>query len=77
VSMDMVTVDLSNCPDARIGDPVVLWGHGLPVEVVARRADTIPYELVCRLTRRVRYRAMTMQRSKDGQGLQRALSLVR
>jgi alanine racemase len=56
VSMDMITIDLSACPQARIGDPVVLWGQGLPIEIVARSADTIPYELVCRITRRVRYR---------------------
>lgn len=56
VSMDMITIDLANCPDARINDPVVLWGRGLPIEEVARAAETIPYELVCRITRRVRYR---------------------
>ena len=57
VSMDLITIDLANCPHARVGDRVVLWGRGLPVEAVAERAGTIPYELVCRITRRVRYRA--------------------
>jgi len=57
VSMDMITVDLSACPHARVGDPVVLWGQGLPVEEVAEAAGTIPYELVCRITRRVRFRS--------------------
>ena len=61
VSMDMITVDLSDCPDARIGDPVLLWGDGLPVETIAQHADTIPWELVCRLTRRVRYRCHALQ----------------
>lgn len=56
VSMDMITIDLDACPDARIGDEVVLWGRGLPVEQLAEAAGTIPYELVCRLTRRVRFR---------------------
>lgn len=55
VSMDMITIDLSQSPDADIGDEVVLWGSDLPVEEVAQCADTIPYELVCRITRRVRY----------------------
>lgn len=55
VSMDLITVDLSQHPEARIGDPVVLWGRGLPVEEVARHADTIGYELVCGMTRRVRF----------------------
>ena len=57
VSMDMITIDLESCPGARIGDPVELWGAGIPVEQVAHHAGTIAYELVCRITRRVRYRA--------------------
>lgn len=57
VSMDMITIDLAGCPEARIGDPVVLWGAGLPIEGVAEAAGTIPYELTCRLTRRVRFRS--------------------
>lgn len=61
VSMDMITVDLSGCPGARIGDPVTVWGDGVPVEVVAAHADTIPWDLVCRITRRVRYRRHAIQ----------------
>ena len=56
VSMDMITIDLTECPEARVGDEVVLWGEGLPVEELAEAAGTIPYELVCRITRRVRFR---------------------
>lgn len=55
VSMDLVTIDLADQPDARVGDPVVLWGRGLPVEEVAEAAGTIGYELVCGMTRRVRF----------------------
>lgn len=54
VSMDMLTVDLSRCPDAAVGEPVVLWGQGLPVEEVAECAGTIPYTLLCAVTQRVR-----------------------
>lgn len=54
VSMDMVCVDLGNLPNAKIGDDVVLWGEGLPVEEVAQHAGTIPYELFCGITKRVR-----------------------
>ncbi len=54
VSMDMVCVDLRSQPEAGIGDPVVLWGEGLPVEEVAEAAGTIAYELFCSVTRRVR-----------------------
>jgi len=55
VSMDMITLDLSGVESPAIGDTVQLWGPELPVEKVAEWADTIPYELVCRMTRRVRY----------------------
>lgn len=53
VSMDMSNVDLSSQPDAKIGDPVVLWGENLPVEVVAEFSDTSGYELLTRITQRV------------------------
>ena len=52
-SMDMLTVDLRNQADAKVGDPVVLWGEGLPIEMVAQGADTIPYELLCGVHKRL------------------------
>ncbi|HUD43358.1 MAG TPA: alanine racemase [Dokdonella sp.] len=55
VSMDLVTIDLRAHPEARIGDPVILWGRGLPVEDVAAHAGTIGYDLTCGVTRRVRF----------------------
>ena len=54
VSMDMVTIDLRQHPDARIGDPVVLWGAGLPIAQIAAAAETIPYTLMCGITARVK-----------------------
>ncbi|WP_442958648.1 alanine racemase [Photobacterium sp. Hal280] len=53
VSMDMLTVDLG--PDAtdQVGDEAILWGQGLPAEVVADHVGTIAYELVTKLTSRV------------------------
>ena len=53
VSMDMITVDLNSQPNAQPGDPVTLWGEGLPVEEIALHADTIPYTLLCGITQRV------------------------
>ena len=53
VSMDMLCVDLRTRPQARAGDPVVLWGEGLPVESVAVEAGTISYALLCGVTPRV------------------------
>ncbi len=53
VSMDMLAVDLSEVPDARIGSRVVLWGEGMPIDDVASAAGTISYELLCALAPRV------------------------
>lgn len=53
VSMDMITVDLGAESKDQIGDVAVLWGKGLPIECVAQWATTIPYELLCNITRRV------------------------
>lgn len=53
ISMDLITIDLRGHPDAKVGDSVLLWGPGLPVEEVATAAGTIGYELVCGMTRRV------------------------
>jgi alanine racemase len=53
VSMDMLAVDLTALPAARIGSPVTLWGRGLPADEVASAAGTISYELFCALARRV------------------------
>ena len=55
VSMDMITVDLRNYSDAKIGDKVILWGEGLPVEDIADCAGTIGYELLCGITTRVNF----------------------
>ncbi|MGB6977248.1 MAG: alanine racemase [Gammaproteobacteria bacterium] len=55
VSMDMLTVDLRNCPAAQVGDIVTLWGKGLPIEEIARHAGTIGYELLCQVTPRVHF----------------------
>lgn len=52
VSMDMLTVDLRHYPQAKIGDPVILWGAGLPVERVARHSNTSAYEILTRMTPR-------------------------
>lgn len=52
VSMDMLTIDLQHQPNAKIGDPVLLWGEDLPVERVARCSQTSAYEILTRMTPR-------------------------
>ncbi|HKT90927.1 MAG TPA: alanine racemase [Paraburkholderia sp.] len=53
VSMDMLTVDLTPCPQAGIGSSVELWGDQVRVDEVAEASGTIGYELMCALARRV------------------------
>jgi alanine racemase len=58
VSMDMLAVDLTTVPDARIGTPVTLWGRDasgaiLAIDEVARAGGTLGYELMCALAQRV------------------------
>lgn len=52
VSMDMLTVDLRQQKDAKVGDSVTLWGKGLPIEKVANHNHTSAYELFTRMTQR-------------------------
>jgi alanine racemase len=54
VSMDMITVDLTDVPSAGVGSPVELWGGRLAIDEVANAAGTVGYELMCALAPRVR-----------------------
>ena len=54
VSMDMITVDITDMPHAEVGTEVELWGHYLPVDRVAQAAGTIGYELLCAIASRVK-----------------------
>jgi len=65
VSMDMITLDLSAQPQAKVGDPVVLWGQGLPIEDVAKNAGTIAYELMCHVTERIPRVAINQQKNSQ------------
>lgn len=58
VSMDMLAVDLTDLPEAAVGDEVELWGAQVPVDEVAHACGTIGYELLTKVTQRVprRYR---------------------
>jgi alanine racemase len=53
VSMDLVTIDVTDLPEVRFGDEVILLGGEISVEELARRAGTISYEVFCRISRRV------------------------
>jgi alanine racemase len=51
VSMDMLTVDLSDLPQAGLGSRVELWGNQVLASDVAAHAGTIPYQIFCNLRR--------------------------
>lgn len=54
VSMDLITVDLTEHPSAKVGDVAELWGKQLSVNEVAACSDTIGYELLTGISPRVR-----------------------
>jgi len=53
VSMDMITVDLTDHTNVAVGDSVELWGRDVAVSDVAKRSGTIGYELLTSVTPRV------------------------
>lgn len=57
ICMDLTMVDLTDVPSARVGDEVILWGGAgeamISVNDVARLAQTISYEMLCTVGRRV------------------------
>ena len=53
VSMDMLVVDLTDIPHAKVGAPVCLWGEGVSADEVAHTAGTVAYELFCGIAARV------------------------
>jgi alanine racemase len=57
VSMDLTTIDLTDVPGAAVGDDVILWGGAgeamISVNDVARLAQTISYEMLCTVGKRV------------------------
>ncbi len=53
VSMDLITIDVTDIPEAAYGDEVTLLGDGITAEELARKAGTINHEVFCRITSRV------------------------
>lgn len=54
INMDMTMIDITNIPDAEEGDEVVVFGDALPVQQLAQWADTISYEVLSTISRRVK-----------------------
>lgn len=56
VCMDQCLIDVTDVPDAKVGDEVIFYGGGfefLNISNVAERIGTISYELLCAITARV------------------------
>ncbi len=53
VCMDQMCVDITDIPDIHIGDEVVIFGKELSADVIAGLCDTINYEIVCGISKRV------------------------
>ena len=51
--MDMTMVDLTDLPEVHVGDAVELFGDKQSVDILARELGTIPYELICAVSKRV------------------------
>jgi alanine racemase len=55
ISMDMMAVDITECPDVGVGDQVILWGEGLPIEEVVQHAAGITWSVLTGVQHRVKF----------------------
>lgn len=53
ICMDMCMVDLTNTPNSDIDDEVEIFGKHVDINVLANKANTIAYELLCAVSKRV------------------------
>ncbi len=55
ISMDMAAIDLRGCDNAKVGDPVILWGEGLPIEEIIANSPMIANEMLTSVQSRVKF----------------------
>jgi alanine racemase len=57
ICMDMTLIDVTEIPNVKLGDEVVIFGRQgaeeIQVEELAEKGNTIPYELLCNVGKRV------------------------
>ena len=70
ICMDMTMVDLTGLPDVKVGSEVEIFGRRQSVDHLAQLLDTISYELLCAVSKRVPRVYL-----RDGQVVERALRL--
>ena len=54
VCMDMTMINVTEVPNVKVGDEVVVFGNELPIEQLAAWAGTIPYEIMTGISQRVK-----------------------
>ncbi|HFB99543.1 MAG TPA: bifunctional UDP-N-acetylmuramoyl-tripeptide:D-alanyl-D-alanine ligase/alanine racemase [Phaeodactylibacter sp.] len=54
ICMDMCMVNVTDIPEAAIGDEVIIFGYHPTVEALAKAMNTIPYEIFSTISERVR-----------------------
>lgn len=54
ICMDVCMIDITDIPEAREGDQVLLFGEELSPSILADVADTIPYEILTSVSSRVK-----------------------
>jgi len=54
VCMDLTIIELGHQSGVKIGDDVIIFGKQQPIEELARINQTIPYEILCRISPRVK-----------------------
>mgnify|MGYP000870186581 FL=1 len=54
VCMDLSLVNIGNNTSIKIGDEVEIFGKSKPIEILANVCQTIPYEILCRISTRIK-----------------------
>jgi alanine racemase len=54
VCMDMTMIDVTDIPNVREGDEVIIFGKELTIQQMAEWAATIPYEIMTAISQRVK-----------------------
>lgn len=52
ICMDQCMIDVTGL-DVKMGDEVILFGQGLPIDEIAKQLETINYEIVCMMNKRI------------------------
>ena len=53
ICMDLCMVDVTDISDVKVGDEVIVIGEGMPCETMACQLDTIAYEVLCGINKRI------------------------